>query len=252
MFGALKRRGAVLASFVVLGGLGVAGCGGGGDDEGSVSTVAPEAETTTSASVSLEEFIDEADGICAEANAAIANLAGAESSAPSSTAVTQELEITQGVESTLKAIGTPDDPGGEVSGFMTALRQQIRALKAQQQALASGDTTAAEIAASELASARNAAATAAADAGFEDCGGEGEVLSTDTTTGGSGSPDDPVSSDPAPADPTPAEPATPAEPSSPAPPSSGGTGTDPGGTAPGGGGGGGGGSSSSSGGIGPG
>lgn len=241
VFARLKRRGVVLASLATLVGLGLVGCGG---DEGSDPTTST-ATTTTTAGVPLDEFIAEADGICAEANAAIANLSGADTGAAGSTAITQQLEITQGVQSSLMAIGDPEDPEGAVSSFMTALDQQVQALRDQQEAISGGDSVAAETAASQLATAEAAAATAAEEVGLRECGGEGEALPTESTTTSANPSDQAATDQAAPTEPTPTEPAPPVEPVDP-PANSGGT--DSGGTAPGGPGG----SSSPSGGIGPG
>ena len=84
-----------------------AGCGD--DDESPITTVTtgPTGLTgATGASGSQEDFIDEADAICAESNAAIANLSstsGAEGS------INQELTITEGEVDGLKSLGDPPE-----------------------------------------------------------------------------------------------------------------------------------------------
>ena len=201
----------------------LAACGG--DDDAPIE---PIGETTTGeeadAAVSKGDYLAGADPSCAEANAAIANLANTTGD-NIELAASQELQITEGVLTALEGLEEPSDPDGSLEDYLDALAEQVSILEQRQQAAASGDTAAYEALGTELAAAKADAATAAEEFGFEDCGQEGTattptdtVPGTDAGTGGTAVPTEPAPTTPAPA-PAPApEPA-------PAPAPTGGTGT---------------------------
>jgi len=228
---------AAAASLVTLG---AAGCGG---DDSTIQSISTTPSGTTTSSVTTDEFITAADARCAEANSAIANLST--DAASTSTSVDQQLSITKETLSYLKGLGSPEDPDGSLADFYSAMQEQIKVLKQQQQALASGDTAAADALDTQLGQAESDAEDAASSFGFEDCGGEGSSLGDSTgvttTPGASSGTPTPTTTPSAPATPTPVT-----------PPSTGGTGNTGGtGTGGTGGGGGGGGGGSNSGGIAP-
>jgi len=226
------------------------GCG---DDDDPITPITTEATTPEASGPSDADFVASADPVCAEANAAIANLsAGTE---VSSVAAGQQLEITQGLIESLQALGDPADPDGSLAEYYASLEDQVAVLEQQEEAAASGDTVTANALATELDAARNVALGAADDYGFEECGQEGTALPAGTEPGvtppATPAPSAPV---PEPSEPvapvTPAEPVTPVEPApepvEPPPPApTGGTDTGEGGST-------GGTSGGSSGGVGPG
>jgi hypothetical protein len=185
----------------------IAGCGG---DDSTIQSIATTATTdATTSSVASDEFITAADARCAEANSAIANLST--DPAASTTSTQQQLAITKQTLSALRALGAPEDPDGSLADFYSAMQDQISVLKQQGQALAGGDTAAADALDTQLTQAQNDAETAASSFGLEECGQQGSSLSsgtsTTTTSPGAATPTTttPV---PAPVTPTPAPPAT--------------------------------------------
>ena len=214
----------------------IAGCGG--DDSTIQSVSSPTTTDSAPAAVATDEFITAADARCAEANAAIANLST--DTAASSTTVQQQLSITKGTLSGLKALGEPEDPDGSLADYYAAMQDQIATLKQQESALASGDTAAYESLGVDLDQAMSDAESAAGEFGLEECGQQGSSQpsgSPTTTTPSSGA------VTPTTTTPVPAAPATPATPVTP-PPATGGTGGTGTGTPPPSGGGGSGGGSS--------
>jgi hypothetical protein len=217
----------------------IAGCGG---DDSTIQSVSASTSTSSApAAVATDEFITAADARCAEANAAIANLST--DTAASSSTVQQQLSITKGTLSGLKALGEPEDPDGSLADYYAAMQDQISTLKQQQTALASGDTAAYESLGVELDQSMSDAESAAGEFGLEECGGQGSSLPSGSST--TTAPDtDTGAVTPTTTTPAPAEPATPVTPVTPpgtgVPGGTGGTGT---GTPPPSGGGSGGGSS---------
>ena len=193
----------------------IAGCGG---DDAPIEPVSTEATSTSGTSLPQDEFIVSADARCEEANVAIANLT---SGTESSTAVSQELQITQGVLDGLRGIGEAEDPDGSLESFYASLEEEVRILGEQESAVSSGDTATAASLASDLSLAKAETEDAAVQYGFEECGQAGSALpagsgtATGTTTTGA-----PVT--PAPTAPTEPAPVTPTEPAPVAPPVTGG------------------------------
>jgi hypothetical protein len=202
----------------------------GGDDDAPI--VAAPTTTAPADQLSKDEFIDEADGVCAEANAAIANLAETSAGDPS-TAVAEEREILEGELDQIDSLGAPSEDETTLNDFIDALESLLDTLGKQELAAERDDATALTELETEEATARTELTTAAEEYGFRDCGQEGEATidggaGAGTTDPGTGAPA-PV--EPAPVEPAPVEPApAPVEPApAPAPPPTGGTGGDPGG-----------------------
>jgi hypothetical protein len=173
----------VVAPFALL-----AACGGGGD-----APITPvDATTDTTPQLSKREFVERADAICAEANAAIANLATSGVTDPT-LLVVQEREITSGMLGSVRTLGVPSGDEATLSAYFAAVQNQVTILERQQGALQNGDTAAAAAFGAELSAADFEALTAAQEFGFQRCGQEGEVL-VPGPTDGTGVPD-PVPSD---------------------------------------------------------
>lgn len=167
----------ILATGAALASLG--GCGG---DDAPIQTISTTGSDSTAASaLSQEDFIAGADSRCAEANSAIGSLS---SSTDPSTAVSQQLSITQEVLTGIQALGAPeDDSSGDLAAFFKGLKTQVSILKQQQTALASGDTAASDALATQLDQAESDAQTAATSYGFDACGSPPEAV---TPSGGAG------------------------------------------------------------------
>ena len=220
----------------------VSGCGGDDNSLPETPVLTPTAETPTS--LSKEDFISQADGICAEVNAAVGTVESA--STDPATAIGQKSDLYSGMLERIKSLGQPDDDAG-LSEFLAAGDDLVQAENDAQLASERGDDAALASAEAD-ASAALASFQSAADAyGFQDCGQGPSAPSSTTTTPATATPV-------APAPPT-TTPVTPAPTPAPTPPSGGATGGGTTGGATGGGTSGGGGSTgggSSSGGIGPG
>jgi hypothetical protein len=194
----------------------------GGDDDAPIVPV----ETTTAPveALSQDEFISEADAICEEANAAIANLTGT-TAAGSSSQIAEEREIVEGQLDQIQDLGAPSQDEATLNDFIDALEQLIDNLDKQELAAQRDDTAALAELEAEESTIRGEVLSAADEYGFKRCGEEGEATADTGAGTGAGTgvpapapePAAPVAPAPAPA------PAAPA-PAAPAPPS-GGTGT---------------------------
>ena len=159
---------AMVAAFVL------AACGG--DDSPEQPIVIPT-ESSTTGSLDKDDFIAEADAICAEANAAINEFADA---GQGLTAASEIADLRQSVIDDLEALGPPEDDRATFDEFLTAMEGQVEAGEKIALALErQSDTTEFE---TELQTAKDEAATAASSYGFEECGQE--VTSTSTVPAG--------------------------------------------------------------------
>jgi peptidoglycan DL-endopeptidase CwlO len=210
----------------------------GGDDDAPIT---PTVVTTgpSDQAASKSDFIDEADAVCEEANAAIASL-DQTSAGDASTQVSEEKDIVDGVIDQIDSLGAPSEDEATLDDFIDALEELSDMLDKQQLAAERNDTAALSELETEATAVRADVATVAEEYGFKQCGQEGEAptatgtgdTGAGTVPGGEAAPVEPAPAPAAPATPTVPAP-TPAP--APAPPSSGGTGGDTGGTAPGGG-----------------
>ena len=239
---AILLTGAFAALFVVT------GCGGGGDSLPETPVLTPTAETPTT--LSKDDFITQADGICAEVNAAVGTVDA--SSTDTASAIGQKADLYSGMLERIKSLGQPDDDAG-LSDVLSAGDDLVQAEKDAQRAAERGDDAALASAESDASAALSSFQSAANAYGFQDCGQGPSAPSSTTTAPSTVTPVTPT----APTTTTPVTPAptTPAPAPAPPPPSGGATGggSTGGGTAGGTTGGGStGGGGSGSGGIGPG
>jgi hypothetical protein len=154
-------------------GLTLAACGG--DSSPETPIVVP---TETQASQGKEQFITQADSICAEANSSIEQFAA---SGQGLTEADQIAQLRQGVVDQIKQLNPPSDP--TLDQFLAAMSDQVSAGKKIGLALQRGeDTTQFE---SELDDAKTQAETAASSYGFKECGKQ--ITSSGTSTSSSSS-----------------------------------------------------------------
>ena len=161
----------------IVAALALAACGG--DDSPEQPIVIPT-EASTTGSLDQADFIEEADAICAEANAAIQEYADAGQGV---TAAGEIADLRAGVVADIEELGPPADDRETLDEFLAALEAQVEA--GEKIALAldrESDTLAFE---EELTTAKSEAATAASAYGFEECGSE----TTASSTTGTGSAD---------------------------------------------------------------
>jgi hypothetical protein len=199
------------AAFAFLG-----GCGG---DDAPIQTISTTGSDSTAATApTQDEFISGADSRCAEANSAIGSLS---STTDASTAVSQQLSITQEVLTGIQALGTPDDDSsGDLAAFYKGLKSQISILKQQQTALSSGDTATSDALSAQLDQAESDTQTAATSYGMDACGSPPEAVTP--SSGGSATTPGVTPAPTATTSTTPAAPVEPAPEPTPAP--TGGTG----------------------------
>jgi hypothetical protein len=160
----------------------------GGDDDDEITPV-EGVGGGSAGSASKSEFIDEADSICAEANAAVANLAASPAANVPELLAEQQYEYARGELEQLQTLTPPEDDRSALDRFYTALRDQIDVLRKQQLAIQRGDDDALAEVSEELPAADAEVRAAAADYGFDECGTEG-APPTDADSGAAIAPTD--------------------------------------------------------------
>jgi hypothetical protein len=112
-----KKISLLLATLIALG---IAGCGGGGDE---TETTTPTVEEPTA--LTKAEVIDEGDGICAEVNAAVGALASPETAelGGSSEETEKVANLYTGMVERLQDLGTPEGDEGDYAKFMEAAEE---------------------------------------------------------------------------------------------------------------------------------
>jgi len=156
----------------------VAGCGGGGDEtETSTPTVEEPAALTK------DELIEQGDGVCAEVNAAVGALSGAEtpeSTPGDSTEKVANLYI--GMVERLQDLGAPEGEEADYAKFMEAGEELAKVEGEAKLAAEREDVAAMEEKGQEAAAALESFQSQAAIYGFEDCSDE-PGLPTPTDSG---------------------------------------------------------------------
>src|SRR6266511_5753831 len=224
-----RRPYVALAGGVLAAAILATGCGG--SETAPVVPVegASGASGAQGVALSKDQFIQQADAICGEANAALAGLNSATVGNGAETQAAQELQIVRSELTSMQALTPPSEDRSTLDAFLSALKDEVSALDAKKAALEQGgDTSTAD---SELASAKSSGQSAAHDYGFKACGKGAEAPSatpSQTTTTLAV----PPATTPAPA---PAAPAAPAPPATGGAPTGGATGGGTGGGATGGG-----------------
>jgi len=191
-----------------VGTAGVAGCGGGGDDEAPAPTAVTG--TTDVAAITKDELIDQGDSLCSEVNSAVGTI-DSSTTADDSIKQSQIAGIYSGLAEHLQDLGTPSD--GEAPTDVIEAAQAL-----------------AESTDADGAAALATFQSTADDYGFTECGEAPAAPSSSSSSSSDGSTDAPSDSGSsggyvAPTTPAPSEPAP--APVTPAPPSGNGGGVVP-------------------------
>jgi hypothetical protein len=198
-----RRTSLPLAAVFGVAALLPAGCGG-----GDSAPIVPVGGTSGASGaggaqpLSKSAFINQADNICGEANAALQSL---NASTDAKLQATQELQITRSELESLQSLAPPNQDRSTINGFLSALKREVSALGRQKAAVEQGGDTAA--AATAASTDKSEAQTAAEDYGFNDCGKGAGAPSTSAGTGTGGVT---TTTTPVPVAPTTTTPTTPA------------------------------------------
>jgi len=148
---------------IVGAGIFLSACGG---DDSEEQTIAIPTDTQVEA-LSKSDFIDAADPICEEANAAIEQFAAAGQGV---TEADEIADLRQGVIRELQELGPPDEDRGTLDNFLTGMENQVEA--GEKIALANERGTDSAEFEAELDAAQAETLAAAEEYGFEVCGQE--------------------------------------------------------------------------------
>ena len=192
-----------LAAVVAL-----AACGG--DDDAPIVPV--QTTTTPVAELDQDEFTDEADSLCAEANVALASISTTGEAGTQAAAIAELSDIYDGLIDDIDALGPPPEDETTLDDYLDALSSVVEALDKQELAAEREETDEVASLSTEVDSAESDAQAAADEFGLKDCAEEGDSsVDTATDTGSD------TGAAPAPAAPTTPAPTTPAPAPAPAP-----------------------------------
>jgi hypothetical protein len=159
-----------------------AGCGGGG---GSDSTAATEPPTEAAApKLTKAELISQADGLCAEVNAAVGSVGA--SAASSQNQTEQVATLYTGMVSGINELGTPQEASAEFTEFSAAAEELAKVEGEVKLAAEREDSATLSEASTAAATALENFQTTAAAYGFEDCSQGPSTPSTAPSTGTEG------------------------------------------------------------------
>jgi hypothetical protein len=181
-----------LVAFFIIFVLLVKSCGGDEEPE-PVATTPTGATGETGAALTADQFIEEADNICAPANLGVSEID------PTATdAVQQEYVITRDELAQLQTLEIAEN-SQPINKFLNDLASVVAGLQAKSQAVKSGDVAAQDAAQLDIDTGEVAARESGEQAGFADCGqfldageapsgggGGGNNATTDTTDTGGG------------------------------------------------------------------
>jgi hypothetical protein len=186
----MRRARLILVPALVLsGGLVLSACGG--DSSPEVPIVVPTETTSTAGALAKDDFIQQADAVCEEANTAIEQFAA---SGQGLTEAGQIADLRSGVVDELKSLGPPDEDRTTLDQFISAMESEVEAGQKIALAQERGEDTAQFEA--ELDTAKTDAEQAASQYGFSQCGQSISASSTTDTTGGAVVPSAPSTSAP--------------------------------------------------------
>lgn len=156
----------------------VAGCGS-GTDTSSIATV-PSGTSTTPSSLSRSSYIQQADEICAESNAAVNSIVPGSTSAEQASSTSQQLAVTRDELRSIQSLGAPQ--GAPASAFLSALGTVNTQLGRKNLALQRGDVGSLATIAAALDTAEAKARSAASSYGFRKCGSVGSPAGSSVNT----------------------------------------------------------------------
>ena len=165
--GARARTAAIAGTFALAAAV-LGGCGDGGAQTSSISTIGTD---TTPAALTRSSYVLQADQICAESNAAINAIVPGATAGEQSASTTQELQITRDELSSLQTLGAP--AGDSPDSFLSALGSVTSQLTRKRLALDRSDLAALPAIATSLDAAQTRAQSAASAYGFKQCGSFG-------------------------------------------------------------------------------
>jgi len=159
----------ILLVLATLGALLIAGCGGGGGDESETST--PTVEEPVA--LTKDELIEQADGVCAEVNAAVGALSGSETPEATAGGSTEKVaNLYVGMVERLQDLGAPAGEEADYAKFMEAGEELAKVEGEAKLAAEREDVVALEEKGQEAAAALESFQSEAAIYGFEDCSDE--------------------------------------------------------------------------------
>ena len=151
-----------LVGFFIIFVLLVKSCGG--DDSETPVTTVGTTDTAAPALLTRDEYIAQADAVCAEANSAVGSLDPAD---PQATA--DEFEITSGELAQLRQL-EPEKKDATLKQFLSRLTAVVKALESKATALERGDTVTADEAQVDIDTNEAEARELGTEYGFSDCG----------------------------------------------------------------------------------
>lgn len=173
----ISRRLLVVSSFAALA---LAGCGGG--DDGDSTAAAPVETTEAPAALSREELVAQADGICAEVNAAVGTVGS--TSADAESQASQVAGLYGGMVERLKGLGAPSDDSAGHAEFIAAADALAQAEENVELASEREDAESLTSAEAEASSALTAFQSAATSFGLEECAEAPAAPAPGGSTGG--------------------------------------------------------------------
>jgi len=194
-----------LVAVAMIVALALAGCGG---DDDSLPETPVTGATEGAGPIAKDDFIAQADGVCAEVNAAVGTVDS--SSTDTASAAGQRADLYEGMMERIRDLGQPDDDAG-LSDVLAAGDELVQAEQDARLAAERGDDAGLAEAQSEASSALAAFQSAADSYGLEECGQGPSAPTAIPTTPGATVPAVPT-------EPPPVTPVTPVTPTPPAPP----------------------------------
>lgn len=164
----VSARSAALLAVIASAALAIAGCGG-GDDTTTASTGASGASGVGGTTpLSEEEFVSQANAICADVNSQIAALQAPTNDLPSLADFAQQgLEIIQPVLEQFQALVPPEDLQAQFDDYVSAVQHQTDLDQQLADAATAGDAQEVNSLVKQLQTADND--QAASDLGLDEC-----------------------------------------------------------------------------------
>src|SRR6266511_373336 len=135
-----RRPYVALAGGVLAAAILATGCGG--SETAPVVPVegASGASGAQGVALSKDQFIQQADAICGEANAALGGLSSATVGNGAETQAAQELQIVRSELTSMQALTPPSEDRSTLDAFLSSLKDEVSALDAKKAALDQGAT----------------------------------------------------------------------------------------------------------------